>query len=143
MYGKVQGTMYYDTVYCMKSKPIKWGLKGWVLAGAKTNYVHQWRLYVGKEDNVRTENLGYQVVNDISSDMVPGQELYCDSLYTSVKLFQELQSKNIGACGTTQSNRKGNPKDLRPFNKKTTKRRLDELSPVFRYHDGLYLMAVG
>ena len=50
----------------MKSKPTKWGLKGRVLAGSKTGYVHNWQLYVGKDENgTSLEGLGYRVVMNI------------------------------------------------------------------------------
>lgn len=43
-----------------------------------------------------------------------GHKVYMDSFYSSPSLFLKLKDKNIGACGTVISNRKGMPQELKP-----------------------------
>ena len=65
---------------------------------------------------------------NISTDVQPGQVICMDNFFTSVKLFSDLQARNIGASGTVRSNRVGNPPQSENLKKGTTKRVLQGLS---------------
>ena len=112
----------------MKSKPTKWDLKGRVLAGCKTGYVHNWQLYVCKDENgtctsfIRGFGIYCRVVMNISTDVQPGQVICMDNFFTSVKLFSDLQACNIGACGTVWSNRVWQSSTIGKFQKRNNKK---------------------
>ena len=41
-----KGRLYF--IQYMPKKPIKWGMKAFVLADSSSGYTHTWRLYAGK-----------------------------------------------------------------------------------------------
>ena len=41
-----------------------------------------------------------------------GHHIYCDSFFTSPKLFLQLWSQDMYACGTVRANREGLPKEI-------------------------------
>ncbi|KAG7481247.1 hypothetical protein MATL_G00065090 [Megalops atlanticus] len=105
--GRFSPTQY------MPSKPIKKGLKVWMLCDSKSGYCHRASIYVGRagED---TGAVGYKVV----TSLVKGLEgkhhhIFMDSLFTSVPLVQRLLQDGLYACGTTQPSRRGFPEALR------------------------------
>ena len=125
----------------MKSKPTKWGMKAWVLAGSKTGYVTEWKIYEGKED--QAQGIGYGVVTKCSEHCEPGQCIYCNNFFTSHKLLSDLKLRGIGGCGTVRANRVDNPKELNIFKKGTRKAILEEKSPVFMKNKDSGCLAVG
>ena len=98
----------------LPKKPNKWGMKAWALCDSKTAYVWNWRLYVGKDDEVSTsDGLGYGVVMSLVHKLAnKGYHLYVDNFYSSPKLFHELYKMKIGACGTVRIDRRGIPPDF-------------------------------
>ncbi|BFZ22082.1 hypothetical protein BsWGS_25121 [Bradybaena similaris] len=96
----------------MPKKPHKWGLKAWGLADARTGYMWNWQLYVGKEDrpNAEGKGLAHRVVAELAEPLYgKGHVLYMDNFFSSSPLFQELANNQMGACGTIRTNRKGVP----------------------------------
>ena len=77
----------------------------------QNGYVWNWRLYVGKDDEVSTsDGLGYGVVMNLVQKLAnKGYHLYVDNFYSSPKLFHELYKIKIGACGTVRIDRLGLP----------------------------------
>ncbi|XP_066567992.1 piggyBac transposable element-derived protein 4 [Amia ocellicauda] len=105
--GRFSATQY------MPSKPIKKGLKVWMLCDSKSGYCHRVNIYVGKSSE-DLGGVGYQVV----TSLVRGLEhkhhhVFCDSFFTSVPLVQKLLKEGMYVCGTTQQNRKGFPDALK------------------------------
>ena len=100
----------------MKDKPIKWGMKVFVLADATNGYVSNLQVYTGKGvDSGGTSNVGLctRVVLDLMDGLHgSGHELYTDNYYTSPTLFLTLYNLGINACGTVRSNRRFFPKEL-------------------------------
>ena len=95
----------------MPAKPNKWGLKAWGLAEAKTGYIYNWQLYLGKDSSRPTDlPLAHHVVMTLAEPLFDkGHILYMDNFFSSPALFKDLADKQMGACGTLRSNRRGVP----------------------------------
>ena len=104
---------------CMKQyvpkKPVRRGFKIWVLADSCNGYFVDTDVYVGKPgDGVTTEHgLGGRVVLQLTEALAGKKyHIYCDNFFTSPDLFSELESRQLYACGTVRSNRRGFPDQL-------------------------------
>ena len=101
----------------MPAKPIKWGIKVWVLCESDTGYAYNMQVYTGKVEGRQEKGMAYRVCMDL---LVPvlgtNLSVYMDNLYTSVALLNDLRVRWILACGTVRSNRKGLPAALLPKN---------------------------
>ncbi|KAJ8262288.1 hypothetical protein GJAV_G00164750 [Gymnothorax javanicus] len=95
----------------MKSKPIKWGFKLFVLADAYNGYTCNFNIYQGRRGPDSGKGIGYNSVMNLFNvaHLGTGYHLYVDSFYTSVSLFRDLFHLKIGACGTINENRQGFP----------------------------------
>ena len=97
----------------MKAKPVKWGIKLWVLSESKTGYVYHFQVYKGKENGQAEKHLARRIVHDLVVDFNnTGHHVYMDNNYSDPHLFRELFQRGIYACGTIRSNRVGFPKSL-------------------------------
>jgi len=99
----------------MKNKPVKFGIKIWVLADAVTSYCYNFDVYVGKNAEVVNENLGLasKVVIALTKTIeMKGYEIYTDNFYTSPHLADYLYQRRTYLCGTLRTNRKDYPKAL-------------------------------
>ena len=97
----------------MKAKPVKWGIKLWVLSESKTGYVYRFQVYKGKENGQAEKHLARHVVRDLVVNFDnDGHHVYMDNYYSDPTLFIELFKGGIYACGTIRSNRVGFPKSL-------------------------------
>ncbi len=97
----------------IRNKPVKWGIKVFVLADATNGYVKNLQVYTGKtvEDNT-SSGLCSKVVLDLMTNMDhTGLHLYTDN-YTSPSLYLTLYNKGINACGTCRTNRLDFPPKL-------------------------------
>ncbi|XP_052061750.1 piggyBac transposable element-derived protein 4-like [Mytilus californianus] len=99
----------------MPQKPLKWGVKAWVLADSQQSYIQYVDIYPGRNAIPQT-HLGSSVVKRCleNSNLVgKGYHLYTDNFFTSPELFANL-FENFGtyACGTVRYNRRGLPKDI-------------------------------
>ena len=99
----------------MPAKPIKWGIKVWVLCESDTGYAYNMQVYTGKVEGRQEKGMAYRVCMDL---LVPVRgtnlSVYMDNLYTSVTLLNDLRVRGILACGTVRANRKGLPAALLP-----------------------------
>ena len=97
----------------LPSKPIRFGIKCFVLAEAKSGYVANFQVYVGKEGNATEVNLSSRVVKDLMEKFQnKGHHLFTDNYYTSPELFDDLANVDVLACGTVKGQRKGFPREL-------------------------------
>ncbi|XP_048577744.1 piggyBac transposable element-derived protein 4-like [Nematostella vectensis] len=72
------------------------------------------QVYTGKKDGGVQQGLGYQVVYDLTRKVAgKGHHVFCDNFFTSVKLAEDLLKDSIYLCGTTRSNRKDFPAELK------------------------------
>nr|XP_009292848.1 piggyBac transposable element-derived protein 4-like [Danio rerio] len=92
----------------MKAKPIKWGVKLFVLADSSNGYTSDFTIYTGKSRFTSSQGLPYDVVSNLidPSFLGRGYHLYVDNFYTSPKLFRDLYASGFVACGTFKDSRK-------------------------------------
>lgn len=108
----------FSPMQYMPSKPLRKGLRVWMLCDSRSGYCHRTRLYVGKpSDDATASTVGHRVV----TSLVRGLEgryhhLFMDSFFTSVPLLQRLLQDGLYACGPTNPNRRGYPDALKPRN---------------------------
>ena len=106
----------------MKSKPIKWGFKYWVLADP-TGYSVDFDLYLGSAEHHTDNGLAYDVVKKLMSPLVYQRYfLFCDNFYSSPKLFADLLSEEIYCTRTVNSNRRGIPSNVKELKEAMGKR---------------------
>ena len=97
----------------MPQKPIKRGIKVWVLADSRNGYFSRLEIYTGKKESTE-HGLGSRVVKDLSSDLHgKWHHLYFDNFFTSKKLLCDLELSDTYGCGTVRKNRKGFPEELK------------------------------
>ena len=105
--------------YCPK-KPIKYGLKFFVLADSSTGFVYNFVLYTGSEVTTRLPSafsdlpVPGQFVMTLVEDLLDrGHIMYTDRYYSSIPLANALCRRNTGFVGTLVKNRKGLPEEVR------------------------------
>ena len=93
----------------MKNKPIKWGFKFWFRCGAKSGYLYEFDMYLGKKGNTEF-GLGESVVLSLCQKL---KDTHCfvffDKFFTSPALLVKLLEMGIYATGTVRANRKNMP----------------------------------
>lgn len=79
------------------SKPIRFGIKVWVLADSESKYIYRQQLYIGRNPGERAEvGLATRVVKELRAGLEDyGHHLYTDNFYTSVDPYQYLHYKKI------------------------------------------------
>lgn len=101
-----------------KLKPIKWGLRIYVLADSINGYICALEPYFGsittqnliRPDQPFTVRIVLHLVNKLLDNSDPtGLHVFTDRFYTSYILAQELLKLNIHLTGTIQTNRVGLP----------------------------------
>lgn len=123
----------------IKNKPIRWGIKLWVLCKAKTGYVFNFQVYLSKEDGHVEQHLAHRVVKHLILTIENKfHHLYMDNFYCDPHLFLELERKQVLACGTIRANRKGFPRDI--VLTSAMGRRMDRGDYVWRCHENLVAM---
>ncbi|XP_062874387.1 piggyBac transposable element-derived protein 4-like [Trichomycterus rosablanca] len=110
--GRFSATQY------MPSKPLRKGLKVWMLCDSRSGYCHRARFYVGKPGH---DAAASSVARRAVTSLVRGLEgryhhIFMDSFFTSVPLLQQLLRDGLYACGPTNPNRSGFPDALKPRN---------------------------
>jgi len=103
----------------LKDKPVKWGIKTYMLCESKSGYVYNLEVYTGKSNNDAsyindpeigaTGNVVYRLVRGFENQ---GFTVYMDRFYTSPILYKFLSDKGIDACGTVVTNRKHFPVEI-------------------------------
>lgn len=103
----------------MPKKPVKFGLKVWVLADARSKYVWNFEFYcrasskVGEKSKDSGKGVGKQggdVVKNLVKDLHhKGHLVVVDNFFTSVLLFTSLLDVGIFATGSARADRKGLP----------------------------------
>ena len=99
----------------MPQKPIKRGIKVWVLGDSSNGYFVDFTVYTRKEGNVAVKGLGFQVVLLLAKQLQGKHHVhvvYFNNFFTSVELLEELLKWGLYACGTVRSNRKQFPKEV-------------------------------
>jgi len=98
-------------------KPVKRGIKVWVVADSANGYFLDLQVYVGKEDGEREHGLEESVVLRLTEQYRGKQHrVFCDNYFSSPTLFNELLQYGLYACGTVRQDRVGFPEALRNTN---------------------------
>lgn len=91
----------------MPMKPIKRGIKVWVLADSSNGYFPRLEVYTGRKDNTTERCLGSKVVKELTKDFqLRWHSVFFDNFFTSKSLLCELEEVGLYACGTARSDRK-------------------------------------
>ena len=90
----------------LPAKPIKRGIKVWMRCDADTAYLHQFDIYLGKQQN-SPNGLGYDVVMKLCRNIFgKNHHIYCDNLFTSIPLVKDLLANKTYCNGTMRANKK-------------------------------------
>lgn len=99
----------------MPQKPIKRGIKVWVLGDSQTGYFSKFDIYCGKGSS--PENLGTRVVKTLTEPLKGKfHHVYFDNFFTNEQLMTELEENGVYACGTARKDCKGFPDQLKRVN---------------------------
>ena len=96
-----------DKVF-MPQKPIRHGMKAYVLCESDTGYVVNWALHIkdkkdkAQADNKRTQQIVMKLIEGLEGE---GYCVFMDRYYSTLQLFLDLKTLGIGACATIQQNR--------------------------------------
>ena len=97
----------------MPAKPIKRGIKVWILADAVTGYFTKFDVYTGKKNGQVDKGLATRVVKELTAGLAgKNHHVFFDNFFTSEKLLTDLEATGIYSCGTARKNRLGFPKQL-------------------------------
>lgn len=96
-------------------KPVKYGLKVYMLCDSSNGYCSRLELYTGRE-GPRQQPSEYGVTYDLVMRLIcpyldKGYHLYVDNYFSSPHLFYNLFLNSTLACGTLRSNRRGVPQN--------------------------------
>jgi len=99
----------------IQSKPVKWGIKAFLLCESATGYIYNVEIYTGRTDGLFVPELGASgsVVARLTH-CIEGlnHKVFMDRFYNSPSLSQYLLDRKIHTCGTIMPNRKQFPKQL-------------------------------
>ncbi|KAL5491023.1 hypothetical protein EMCRGX_G016237 [Ephydatia muelleri] len=94
-------------------KPIKRGIKVWVLADSCTGYFFNFSLYTGKEGNKIEQGLCSKVMKTLTTSLKGlYHHVYFNNYFTSIALIEDLLSDGIYSCGVARKDRKYFPPQL-------------------------------
>ncbi|CAC5357674.1 unnamed protein product [Mytilus coruscus] len=92
----------------IKDKPIRFGIKLWVLACSVTGFTWNFFVYLGKKrTNIvdKSKGLAYAVVTTLCEKLYgQGFRLYVDSFYTTLHLANDLLTNKVYLMGAVRSN---------------------------------------
>lgn len=88
----------------LKDKPVKWGIKTFMLCESKTGYIYDLEIYTGKQDGIFLPELGAaaSVVVRLTQNLPKDTHvIHMDRYYSSPLLYRYLLSTGYDACGST------------------------------------------
>lgn len=98
----------------MPLKPVKRGIKVWVLADSHNGYFRKFEVYSGKKGDSTEKGLGARVVKSLTSELHgKNHHVFFDNYFTSVNLLEDLLEDGLYACGTARKDRRGFPEMLK------------------------------
>ena len=91
----------------LKSKPVKYGFKAYILAEANSGYVLNWHIHTGDPRTCDSEESStFKIVRRLSYPYnFLGHHIYMDRYYSGLRIFRYLTLKGFGVCGTVMLNR--------------------------------------
>ena len=101
-------------------KPVKYGLKSYILADSNTGYCYSIKPYDGKYEGKPKTSLR-KTVDFLLDDLKGcGYKLYMDNYYNSIKMCKHLLRLKTHVCGTLRKHR-GEPKAIKHLTLKNLK----------------------
>ena len=98
----------------MPMKPIKRGIKVWVLADSVSGYFSRLEVYSGKQNNQVETGLGSRVVRSLSADFHGKyHHIIFDNYFTGYQLLEDLLEVGAYGCGTARKDRRGFPQSMK------------------------------
>ena len=99
-------------------KPVKHGIKVWVLGDSETGYFSKFDVYCGKGTSPE-KGLGARVVKTLTEPLKGKfHHVYFDDFFTSTELLMDLEKDGVYTCGTARKDRRGFPEELKRVNLK-------------------------
>ena len=92
-------------------KPIKRGIKVWVLGDSCNGYFSRLDIYTGRKD--REVGLGAHVVKLTENLKDKYHHVFFDNYFTSFRLLEELEKDGVYGCGTARKDRREFPSALK------------------------------
>ena len=97
----------------MPMKPIKRGIKVWVLGDSCNGYFSKFEIYTGK-GAVAEKGQGARVVKSLTSQLKgKNHHVFFDNFFTGYDLLAGLVEDGIYSCGTARKDRRGFPEQLK------------------------------
>ena len=97
----------------MPAKPIKRGIKVWVLGDSSNGYFSNFDVYTGRKED-RQVGLGAHVVQTLTEELKnKHHHVFFDNFFTSYQLLEDLEKDGIYGCGTARKDRKEFPTALK------------------------------
>ena len=97
----------------MPKKPIKRGIKVWVLGDSSNGYFSRFDIYTGRKED-REVGLGAYVVKKLTEGLKDKHHhVFFDNYFTSFRLLEDLEKDGIYGCGTARRDRKEFPASLK------------------------------
>ncbi|XP_048739025.2 piggyBac transposable element-derived protein 4-like [Ostrea edulis] len=101
----------------IKDKPVRFGIKLWVVACNMSGYTYNFFVYLGKNNTIftdKTKGIGFNVTITLCKPLFDqGYMLFTDCCYTSIALGKELLARKIYLIGVLKSNSLSIPDELR------------------------------
>jgi hypothetical protein len=108
----------YKGKYCfirqfMPDKPIRFGIKVWLICSSKNRFVWKIEVYLGEGTGGEEHGVGYHVIERMVQGLEGrGHYLVVDNLFVSMNLFHHLMTKGIWAMGIVRRSSKNLPGGL-------------------------------
>ena len=100
----------------MPMKPIKRGIKVWILGDSTNGYFSHMDIHTGRKGNEVEKGLGANVVKELTNDFQGRwHNVFFDNFFTSRALLCDLEEVKIYGIGTARTNRRHFPEDLKKF----------------------------
>ena len=97
----------------MPKKPIKRGIKVWVLGDSNNGYFSRFEVYSGKGEE-RVVGLGAHVEKNLTKELKNrNHHVFFDNFFTSYQLLVDLKKDGLYGCGTARKDRKEFPTSLK------------------------------
>ena len=118
----------------IRDKPVRWGIKGFLLCEAKTGYILDAEIYTGRVKDCHWPLLGsagsvVRCLMGISQVTNKNHMLFMDRFCNSVALFHLLKNElGVLAMGTVMPSRKHYPKELGRTTRQGTRHTMPTLS---------------
>jgi len=98
----------------IRNKPIKLGIKVFLLSDSLNGYIYNWEVYCGAGQRLDNASLAHEVITRLVEGLHNRGHLVCfDSYYTNVPTVKYLATRGFGCLGMLRQNRKFIPQVIK------------------------------